>query len=360
MVYVARVSDAANRPAAPTVTVCIVAYESGDYLQACVDALARQTFGDFEAVVADNDSTDGSVERLRLADGRFRVEPMGANLGFAAANNRVAFASTAKWFAALNPDAVAEPNWLQELLAAAERWPGAASIGSTQVSLEQPEVLDGAGDVWHAAGVAWRARYGRSSELVPPEGETFAACGAAALYDRRLFCELGGFDEDYFCYAEDVDMGFRLRLLGRRVVQAPLAVVRHAGSGVSGKTSEFTVFHGHRNRIWVFLKNTPGALLWWLLPYHLAMNAVVLLPMIDQGRGGTMLRAYGAALRGLPGVWRKRRTVQRLRRVSGVEFGRQMAWSPLALLRRDVLGGRLPIQSRWLKRLRGLSPWGGS
>lgn len=361
LVYAVCVDDAHSRgtPLAPTVTVAIVAYQSGDYLQACVDALARQTFPDFEAVIADNASTDGSVERLRLPDARFRVRNMGGNLGFAAGNNRVAFDSGAKWFATLNPDAQAEPAWLEQLLAAAGRHPDASSVGSTQIALDQPDQLDGAGDVWHAAGVAWRARYGRSAELVPAEDETFAACGAAALYDRAMFCALGGFDEDYFCYAEDVDMGFRLRLAGRTVVQAPLAVVRHAGSGVSGRTSEFTIFHGHRNRVWTFLKDTPTALLWWVWPYHLAMNVVVLLPMIGQGRGGTVLRAYAAALAGLRGVWRKRRQVQATRKVGAVEIGRQMAWSPLALLRRDVLGGRLPIQSRWLKRLRALFRWSG-
>src|SRR5688572_19840244 len=103
-----------NTPAAtsPEVTVAIVAYQSGAFLQACLDALAAQTFADFEAVVLDNDSTDGSIEALRLPDARFRVERMGKNLGFAAANNVAARASSARFLATLNPDTLAEPGWL--------------------------------------------------------------------------------------------------------------------------------------------------------------------------------------------------------------------------------------------------------
>lgn len=335
--------------APPRVTVAVVAYQSGDYLQACVDALAAQSFSDFEAVIADNASTDGSVERLRLPDERFRVAPMGANLGFAAANNRVADLARGEFLALLNPDAVPEPAWLATLIDAARRWLGAAAFGSTQLSLDDPRRLDGVGDVWHAAGVAWRAREGRSADLVPAEAETFSPCAAAALYRLTDWRDAGGFDERYFCYAEDVDLGFRLRLMGRASVQVPTAVVRHAGSAISGRKSEFTVFHGHRNRIWTYVKDTPGWLFWATLPYHLAVNTWLLVALGRQGLIGPLWRAYVAAAHGLPGVWADRRRVQRLRRASVSEVGRAMAWSLNAIRRRDVLGGRLPI---WNARLR--------
>ena len=154
----------------PAVTVAIVAYESGDYLQACVDSLSRQSFGDFEAVVADNASTDGSVARLRLPDARFRVAPMGANLGFAAANNRVAQGSSATFLATLNPDAEADPAWLEALVAAAASQPQAAAFGSLQLSLEDAGRLDGVGDVWHVAGLAWRAGEGWDAARAPGDG----------------------------------------------------------------------------------------------------------------------------------------------------------------------------------------------
>lgn len=333
---------------APTVTVCIVAYQSGPYLQPCLDALAVQAFPDFEAVVIDNDSTDGSVDGLRLPDARFRIERMGVNLGFAAANNVAARASRAPWLATLNPDTRADPDWLGALMAATGRWPGAASFGSTQVSLDKPDELDGVGDVWHAAGLAWRARLGRPVSEVPPEGESFGPCAAAALYRRDLFIALGGFDESYFCYCEDVDMAYRLRLAGWTAVQVPDAVVRHAGSAISGRTSEFTLFHGHRNRVWTFVKNTPGAWLWALLPYHLAYDALMTYTSFRIGRGSPVLRAHWAALTGIGPVLAARRKVQKTRKASLGQLARAMAWAPRAPLRRDVVRRLAPARDAGL------------
>lgn len=326
-----------NGGAPPTVTVCVVAYQSGHYLQACLDALARQSFVDFEAVVIDNASTDGSIEALALPDARFRIERMGKNLGFAAANNVAALASRAPWFATLNPDTRAEPGWLQALVAATARWPEAASFGSTQVSLDNPGELDGVGDVWHAAGMAWRARLGRPVAETPPEGESFGPCAAAALYRRDVFVALGGFYERFFCYCEDVDLAYRLRLAGWTSVQVADAVVRHAGSAISGRTSEFTLFHGHRNRVWTFVKNTPAAWLWALIPYHLAYDALVTYTSFRLGRGPAVLKAHWAALIGIGPVLADRRAVQRSRKVSLGKLARAMAWEPRSPHRRDVV-----------------------
>ena len=320
----------------PRVTVAIVAYQSGDFLQPCVDALAAQSFADFEAVIVDNDSTDGSIEALRLPDARFRVRRMGRNLGFAGGNNVAARESRAPWFATLNPDTRVDPGWLEALMAATVRWPQAASFGSTQVSLDDPDTLDGVGDVWHAAGVAWRARLGRPVSETPPESEVFAPCGAAALYRRDLFVDHGGFDERFFCYCEDLDLAYRLRLLGWTAVQVADAVVRHAGSGISGRTSEFTLFHGHRNRVWTYLKNTPGVWVWLLLPYHLAYDLAMTWSSRKVGRLGVVARAHWAAFVGAGPILRSRREVQRARTAPVKDLFDAMAWSPAAPLKRDV------------------------
>ena len=321
----------------PAVTIAIVAYQSGDYLQPCVDALAAQTFADFEVVIADNASSDGSIEALRLPDARFRVESMGANLGFAAANNRVAFASTSEWFAVLNPDAQADAGWLAALLVAATRWPKAASFGSTQLSLDDPSRLDGVGDVWHAAGVAWRARNGWSARDIPPEGEAFGPCGAAALYRRDLFVQLDGYDERYFCYCEDVDLAYRLRIAGWAAVQVPTAVVLHAGSGISGRVSDFTLFHGHRNLIWTWVKNTPTAWLWFLTPWRIAYALALILAARKVGGAKSVARAHWAALKGLRPILKSRGDVQRSRRASLGQLSAAMAWSPMSPKRRDIV-----------------------
>jgi N-acetylglucosaminyl-diphospho-decaprenol L-rhamnosyltransferase len=320
----------------PAVTVVIVAYESGDFLQPCVDALAAQSFGDFEAVVADNGSCDGSVARLHLPDARFRVQDMGANLGFALANNRVAEASGSEFLALLNPDAQPDPGWLQALVEAARRYLQAASFGSVQQRLDNLSVLDGVGDVWHVAGLAWRAGEGWPATRTPGDGEIFSPCGAAALYRRDAFLRAGGFDPRFFCYCEDLDLGHRLRAGGATSRRVAGAVVRHAGSGVSGRYSDFTMFHGHRNRIWTFVKNTPDGWFWLFLPYHVAFNLLYLGSAVRRGVFGPVWRSYLAAIVGLGPFLADRRTLARGRRTGFRQMLKLMAWTPASPFRRDL------------------------
>ncbi len=328
-------SPAPTTPPPPGATVIIVAYESGGFLQPCVDALAAQTFQDFEAVVVDNASSDGSVRDLKLPDDRFRILALTLNTGFAVANNLAAAHSASEFLVLLNPDAVAEPAWLETLIAAAQTAPDIASVGSLQRRLDDPAVLDGVGDVWHVAGLAWRAGEGHPAAEAPGDGEIFGPCGAAALYRRAAFVALGGFDERFFCYCEDVDLAFRLRAAGYRSVRASRAVVRHAGSGISGRRSDFTLFHGHRNRIWTFVKNTPGVWFWLLLPYHLAFNALYLGSALKRGILAPVWRAYVAAAKDMPAIWRSRHGLG-TPRVRFRSLMRSMAWTPWAPFRREL------------------------
>ena len=148
------------RSRTPWARVIIVNYDSGGLLQACVDALGRQTLADFEAVIVDNASRDGSIEALRLPDDRFRVEQAGANLGFAAASNLGAQGCQAAWICMLNPDAEPGSAWLEELRGATLRHPGARMFGSTQIDAAHPDRVDGFGDVYSIFGTAWRGASG--------------------------------------------------------------------------------------------------------------------------------------------------------------------------------------------------------
>lgn len=317
----------------PRVSVIIVNYNSGDRLARCLDCLASQRFADFETIVIDNASTDGSKA---AAEGRgvVRLIEAGANLGFAAANNRAAREAAGEWLAFLNPDAYAETGWLEALMDAAARFPDIDAFGSTQLDAADPERIDGAGDVMHVLGLAYRGAYGRPVGDLPPEAECFAPCAAAALYRRDAFERLGGFDERFFCYGEDVDLGFRLRLAGGRAMQIPAAVVLHEGSGVTGRESDFTVFHGNRNRVWLTFKTMPGALYWPLFPARLVADLYLLARWAMIGKG----RAYARALReGYFGLWRlrlARAKVQRSRRASLRDIAAALAWSPAMLATR--------------------------
>lgn len=303
---------------APRVAVIVVNWNSGAHLQACLRALAAQTTADFRALVVDNGSEDGSQAQVAaLGDARFGLLQLDANTGFAHANNAgVRHCGEAEFIALLNPDAMPAPRWLAELLQAADAHPQAAAFGSHLVATENRELSDGTGDVYHFTGRAWRRDHGvpvRRSAGAP--GEIFAPCAAAALYRRSAWEQAGGLDEDFFCYMEDVDLGFRLRLLGWRARHVPASVCYHAGSAVTGRRSDFSTYHGQRNMVWTFVKNMPSWLFWLLLPAHLLLNLLAPLAFAARGQVRLVLRAKRDALGQWPAVWRKRREVQGRRAV---------------------------------------------
>ncbi len=311
---------------AVTVSVVIVNWNGGDLLRQCLESLREQTRPADRVVVVDNASTDDSLARAELELRDVHLIRLPDNKGFAEANNIGARAAGSEALALLNPDAVAEPRWLAELVRAAEREPTVAAFASQMRLASAVEYLDGAGDSYHVSGRAWRNGHRISADRWPAvDGEVFAPCAAAALYRRDAFDDIGGFDSRYFCYFEDVDLGFRLRLRGHRSLYVHSAVVRHVSSALSGYRSDFAVYHGERNAVWTFVKNMPGPLLWLYLPQHLLLNvsALIYYPWRKQGR--TVLRAKLDALRGLPETLRQRRLVQRSVRVSPWTFRRAMS-----------------------------------
>jgi GT2 family glycosyltransferase len=155
--------------------------------------------------------------------------------------------------------------------------------------------------------MAWRLGIGYPSEGYGlSQTEIFSPCAAAAMYLRQAFLEVDGFDEDFFSYFEDVDLGFRLQLHGYRSLYVPEAVVHHVGSGSLGLRSDFALYHTHRNLIWTFAKNMPNAMLLRYLPAHLVLNLVYVVYYALRGRGKVLLRAKWDALKGLSKALGKR------------------------------------------------------
>ncbi|MBK8115184.1 MAG: glycosyltransferase family 2 protein [Candidatus Accumulibacter sp.] len=298
-----------------SVTVVIVNWNGGEMLKECLEHLLQQTYAPTRILVMDNGSSDGSAERVEGMDG-VTVKQLGSNLGFAAANNHAIFATDTEFIALLNPDAFAEPNWLAQLIKAAKDHPKVAAFGSRQLIQEMPDKLDGIGDIYHFSGLAWRKGYRRiQTEADLGAVEIFSPCAAAALFRRDALVEVGGFDEDFFCYLEDVDLGFRLRLAGYQSQYIPEAVVYHIGSVTSGgRHSDFSVYHGHRNLVWTFIKNMPGILFWTLLPAHILLNIFSVAYIASRGQGKIIFKAKWDALKGIPAMWRKRKSIQALRR----------------------------------------------
>lgn len=325
-------------PSPPDFSVLIVNYNGGAYVQGALDSLKRQTWRDFEVILVDNASTDGSAEGLDTAGlPAFTLLKETENHGFARGNNLAAERAQGRWLALLNPDAEADPAWLAEVAAAIRAHPGVKAFASAQYMLGQPGVMDGAGDVYFGLGFPWRGGYGHPASHMPrTDGWCFSGCGASAIYETALFCELGGFDERFFCYCEDVDLGFRLQLLGHDCRFLHKAVVHHAGSAISGYQSPFSIFHGTRNRTWTYVKNMPLPVLLVTLPGHIALLLYLLLRSSFTPRFKPMLRGLIAGVMGAyevreSGLWREPE-----RKASLLQLLRRMSWNPAALSGRKV------------------------
>jgi len=298
--------------ASPRVSVVIVNFNGGNLIDRCLESVGAQTVRDFRTIVVDNASSDGSAIGLEARHPGVQVLRSPVNLGFAGGNN-LALRETRNddWVVLLNPDAVAAPDWLERLLAAAQANPAFSMFGCRMYADQGRQLLDGVGDAYHVSGLPWRIGHG-----APAAGqhgmprEIFGPSAAAAMYRLDLIDSTGGFDEDFFCYVEDVDLAFRARLLGHRALYVPDAIVVHEGSGIVGRHSDFQLYHGHRNLVWTFLRDMPLPLLLVYLPAHIVLNAVTLAVFATRGRGGIMLRAKLDALRGLGNCLRKRRQTQ--------------------------------------------------
>lgn len=322
--------------APPAITVVVVNYNGGDYLRGCLASLKQQTFTDFEVIVVDNASTDSSLAQATELPDRCTILKQSANLGFAAGNNIGARAGRGRWLALLNPDAVAEPGWLAAMMAAAEQRPTHRMIACLQINLHDAMRLDGAGDCYLAYGFAWRGGFGHPASRAPKAGECFAPCGAAALYPRDLFLDAGGFEERYFCYHEDVDLAFRLRLMGERCQFAPAAIVHHAGSAIAGRASDFAVFHGMRNGVWTYVRNMPGWLLLPTLPVWLLGSLALILRGAVRGVFMPTVRGYAAAFKGLGPTLAARRQLRARRRARISAIAAALTWNPLRYLGRGI------------------------
>lgn len=247
----------------PLISVVIPNWNGRRFLPPCLEALRRQTWTRREVLVVDNGSSDGSLEMLRRAYPEVRLLRFPTNRGFSAAVNAGIAAARGDCIALLNNDTEAEPRWLEALHGALGVDPALGFAASQMRCFRQRHLLDGAGDAYTRYGLAFprghlrpaRGRYDRPDE-------PFSACAGAALYRRALFEQSGLFDEDFFCYLEDVDLCFRGRWRGFRGVYVPDAIVYHHGAGSSGRRfTPFQIRHDVRNMLNVMTKNLPREVL---------------------------------------------------------------------------------------------------
>ena len=318
----------------PRVSVVIPSWNGRVWLDVVLPSLERQRFRDFETIVVDNGSTDGSVGHLRARWPRARVIALDRNVGFAAAVNRGIEQSQGAYLALVNNDMELHESFLDALVAGLDSSPSAASVTAKMLDLGTRDQIDGAGDVLRWSGVVMpRGRGERDIGQYDAPAEVFSACGGAALYRRAALDEVGLFDEAFFAQMEDVDWGFRARLLGHGCRYVPGAIAYHHGSASmrrEGRPDPWFWGLAVRNCIWMWAKNYPRDCLLRNAHLLLAHELAGLFFALREGMARAQLRAWREALRGLPRVLRQRRDIQSRRRAGRRELERVVQPEPIS------------------------------
>ncbi|MBI5102226.1 MAG: glycosyltransferase family 2 protein [Nitrospirae bacterium] len=314
----------------PSISVIIVNYNGKHLLPECLDSLRDQTLRDFEVVVVDNNSDDGSLALLEASYPEVTVVRNRSNLGYGGGNNAGIAVSKGRYVVLLNNDATADPQWLGELVRAAEKSEGVGMCASKILNYYDRGMIDNTGLLIYRDGVArGRGRLERDTGQYQKQEEVFVPSGCAGLYKREVFEEIGLFDEDFFLYVDDVDIGLRARLAGWSCVYAPSAIVYHKYSATADPYSPLKAFLVERNRIWVVMKCFPLRMLLTSPLYTLLRYIMQAYGMLTGKGAGSrfvktgsvlqgllvLVRAYAAAFGGARGMFSKRRAIMMKKKV---------------------------------------------
>ena len=301
----------------------------GEVLDECLRGLESQTLDDFEVVVIDNSGTG----RARAHGSRVRVLANQHNVGFGAAVNQAFRDSKAPYLATLNDDAVADSRWLETLLADAESHPRTGMFAS-EVRLAGTGRLDSAGMLIASDGSSKQRGHEKSPALFVDAKEALLPSGSAALYRRTMLDEIGLFDESFFLYCEDTDLGLRAQWAGWGCRYVPAAIVEHRYSHSAGRASLLKAYFVERNRLFTIAKNFPAGML-WAAPFASLTRYLWHVAALFSGRGKTgefrqsgstallpflVIRAHFAALFQLPKLLAARRRIRASRRITPAEF----------------------------------------
>ncbi|MEK6732449.1 MAG: glycosyltransferase family 2 protein [Candidatus Omnitrophota bacterium] len=244
----------------PLVSVIVVNWNGKGYLDACLSSLKSQSFSDIEIVVVDNGSVDGSIEFIEKKYSDIRVIKNIKNYGFATGNNIGIRASKGKYIATLNNDAMAERDWIKNLISVAEKREDIAMFAPKILSYSNAGLIESSGMLVYPDAIAKcrgylekdGEKYNRMEKILLP-----SAC--AALYRKDILFTAGLFDDDYFAYCEDIDLGLRIRMLGFGCIYVPEAKVYHHYSATSRNNMPFKIYLIERNRLWTLIKIFPWA-----------------------------------------------------------------------------------------------------
>lgn len=240
------------------VTIVIPNYNGKHFMQPCLQSLENQTSSDFEILVVDNHSTDGSLEYLAEFYPNIRVIALDENYGFSRAVNEGIRSSHTPYVILLNNDTTVDEHYVEAMIQSIEKSPRIFSVSSKMIQMYHPDLIDSAGDLYTLVGWGVCRGTGRPISNYTKPDRIFTACAGAAIYRKSVFEQIGYFDESHFAYLEDIDIGYRAKIFGYINTYCPKALVYHVGSGTSGsKYNSFKVKLSARNNVWLIYKNMP-------------------------------------------------------------------------------------------------------
>ena len=271
------------------ITVIIPNYKGLGVIRECMDSLMQQTYSDFDTIVVDNHSLDGSAEIVEQGYTWAKLIKLADNFGFSRAVNEGLKACRTPYVILLNNDTRSDKDFVRALYEAIKEDKNIFSVSSKMLQMDNPSRIDGAGDYYSAWGWAFARGKDKSSSRYNEKADIFSACAGAAIYRRSILDEIGWFDEFHFAYLEDVDVGYRARIMGYRNVYEPAAVVYHKGSGATGsRHNDFKVRISARNNMYIIMKNMPILQIIINLPFLLFGFGIKAMFFIFKGYG----RAY--------------------------------------------------------------------
>lgn len=315
----------------PAVVVAVATFNGRHLLEVFLPSVAAQTFRDLRVVVVDDASTDDTVAWMAREWPEAEVVVQPRNGGVTAAFNAcVAAARDAEFVALFNNDMELEPRCVEALVEALRAVPEVGSAAAKLVNFHDRTMLDGAGDLLDWCGTGWRRGHGQPDRgQYDDPGPVFGACAGAALYRRSAFEVVGGFDERFFAFCEDVDWSLRAQLAGLPCRYVPTAVAYHMGSATLGAgMTDFTRYHLSRNMVWVVVKGFPGPSLLRHLPRLVYVQVAIAVRAALDRQLMVVARAWRDALRPLPAMLRDRRRIQSRRAISAAQLERIVAATP--------------------------------
>ncbi|NNG36281.1 glycosyltransferase family 2 protein [Nakamurella aerolata] len=321
------------------VTVVVVTYAGRAWLERCLDSLAAQRLP-HRLLVVDNGSSDGTAELLHDRLAPEQVLRLPENRGFAGGMAAALTQVRTRWTALLNDDAVADPDWLSNLVAAAEQQPDTAAWTAVLLETERPQRIQNAGVGLLPSGHGYDLGAGDDARSDPGSavpavaaGEVFGFSGGAALLRTDAVAAVGGFPAEFFLYYEDVDTSWRLRAAGWQIRLVPDATVRHAHSATADQRSSSFHFHNERNRLWFLIRNAPAAVAargvarFGVTTGSLAAKRLLRRPVPDAANFSVALRlrVLGATALALPALCRQRWLLGRAASVPSRQLWRRWA-----------------------------------